>query len=145
MVEAARQEERHADRRHAAYDDATSSPNPARRNPERTVYEDEHASPSTTSAPPRRSTSSSSPRAYVSWDDFSAAGSASEIAGFVRAVGHVAREQGLVAPGYRLLANVGARRPGSAAPPRPPVRRRAARADAGESARLALCGAEITG
>src|SRR3712207_9570434 len=45
---------------------------------------------------------------YVSWDDFSAKASAEEIAGFVRAVGRVAREQGLVAPGYRLLANVGA-------------------------------------
>lgn len=44
---------------------------------------------------------------YVSWDDFSARGSDGEIAGFVRAVGHVAREQGLVEPGYRLLANVG--------------------------------------
>jgi diadenosine tetraphosphate (Ap4A) HIT family hydrolase len=30
-----------------------------------------------------------------------------EIAGFVRAVGHVAREQGLVEPGYRMLANIG--------------------------------------
>lgn len=45
--------------------------------------------------------------AYVSWDDFSARGSAEEIAGFVRAVGHVAREAELVEPGYRLLANVG--------------------------------------
>lgn len=45
--------------------------------------------------------------AYVSWDDFSARASEAEIAGFVRAVGHVAREQGLVAPGYRLLANTG--------------------------------------
>ena len=45
--------------------------------------------------------------AYVSWDDFSERASAEEIAGFVRAVGHVARELGLVAPGYRLLANVG--------------------------------------
>ena len=44
---------------------------------------------------------------YVSWDDFSAKASADEIAGFVRAVGHVAREKGLVAPGYRLLANIG--------------------------------------
>lgn len=44
---------------------------------------------------------------YVSWDDFSARAGAEEIAGFVRAVGHVARENGLVAPGYRLLANVG--------------------------------------
>ncbi len=45
--------------------------------------------------------------AYVSWDDFSGRASADEIAGFVRAVGQVARENGLVAPGYRLLANVG--------------------------------------
>ena len=44
---------------------------------------------------------------YVSWDDFSARGSDGEIAGFVRAVGHVAREAGMVEPGYRLLANVG--------------------------------------
>ncbi len=46
--------------------------------------------------------------AYVSWDDFSERGSAEEIAGFVRAVGKVARDHALVAPGYRLLANVGA-------------------------------------
>lgn len=45
--------------------------------------------------------------AYVSWDDFSARAAEAEIAGFVRAVGHVAREAGLVAPGYRLLANAG--------------------------------------
>ncbi len=45
--------------------------------------------------------------AYVSWDDFSAKADDAEIAGFVRAVGHVAREHGLVAPGYRLLANIG--------------------------------------
>ena len=45
--------------------------------------------------------------AYVSWDDFSARGSDAEIAGFVRAIGTVARDLGLVAPGYRLLANIG--------------------------------------
>ena len=45
---------------------------------------------------------------YVSWDDFSANASDAEIAGFVRAVGTVARAKGLVEPGYRLLANVGA-------------------------------------
>ena len=44
---------------------------------------------------------------YVSWDDFSAQASDAEIAGFVRAVGIVAREAGAVEPGYRLLANVG--------------------------------------
>lgn len=46
--------------------------------------------------------------AYVSWDDFSARGSDAEIAGFVRAVGRIARDAGMVADGYRLLANIGA-------------------------------------
>lgn len=45
--------------------------------------------------------------AYVSWDDFSAKASVEEIAGFVRAIGKVARDAGLVEPGYRLLANAG--------------------------------------
>lgn len=45
--------------------------------------------------------------AYVSWDDFTAKASDAEIAGFIRAVGKVAREAGLVEPGYRLLANTG--------------------------------------
>ena len=45
--------------------------------------------------------------AYVSWDDFSANASDHEIVGFVRAVGKVARDLGLVEPGYRLLANTG--------------------------------------
>ena len=45
--------------------------------------------------------------AYVSWDDFSADASEAEIAGFVRAVGHVARAAGFVGDGYRLLANTG--------------------------------------
>ena len=45
---------------------------------------------------------------YVSWDDFSETASDAELAAFVRGVGRVAREAGLVAPGYRLLANVGA-------------------------------------
>ena len=44
---------------------------------------------------------------YVSWDDFSARAPDAEIAGFVRAVGKVARDAGLVEPGYRLLANTG--------------------------------------
>lgn len=47
--------------------------------------------------------------AYVSWDDFSARASDAEIAGFVRAVGKVARDAGMVGPGYRLLANIGRR------------------------------------
>jgi diadenosine tetraphosphate (Ap4A) HIT family hydrolase len=45
---------------------------------------------------------------YVSWDDFSAKASDEEIAAFVRAVGKIARDAGLVEPGYRVLANVGA-------------------------------------
>ena len=45
---------------------------------------------------------------YVSWDDFSANAGPDEIAGFVRAVGKVARDLGLVKPGYRMMANIGA-------------------------------------
>jgi len=72
------------------------------------VYEDEHAlafhdinpmSPTHILVIPKG--------AYVSWDDFSAQASDAEIAGFVRAVGAVARDSGLVGEGYRLLANAG--------------------------------------
>jgi histidine triad (HIT) family protein len=45
---------------------------------------------------------------YCSFADFSAEASAEEIVGFVRAVGKVARDLGLEAPGYRMLANMGA-------------------------------------
>lgn len=77
--------------------------------PAKTVYEDEFAlafhdinpqAPTHILVIPKRR--------YVSWDDFSSRAPDAEIAGFIRAVGHVAREEGLVAPGYRLLANVGA-------------------------------------
>jgi histidine triad (HIT) family protein len=44
---------------------------------------------------------------YVSFADFSASAGADEIAGFVRAVGKVAKDRGLEAQGYRLLANMG--------------------------------------
>jgi len=44
---------------------------------------------------------------YVSWDDFSNNASDAEIARFVRAIGRIARETGLVESGYRVLANVG--------------------------------------
>jgi diadenosine tetraphosphate (Ap4A) HIT family hydrolase len=76
--------------------------------PAKRVYEDEHAlafhdinplSPTHILVIPKG--------AYVSWDDFSGNASEAEIAGFVRAVGKVAREAGLVANGYRLLANTG--------------------------------------
>ena len=45
--------------------------------------------------------------AYVSMDDFSEKASAAEIVGFVRAVGDVARDQGVAETGYRILANHG--------------------------------------
>ncbi|WP_303807870.1 histidine triad nucleotide-binding protein [Sandarakinorhabdus limnophila] len=44
---------------------------------------------------------------YRSWADFSATASEAEMAGFVRAVGEVAKLLGLEEPGYRLLANAG--------------------------------------
>ena len=46
-------------------------------------------------------------RAYVSFADFSANASTDEIAGFIRAVGRIAKDLGLEAQGYRLLANMG--------------------------------------
>jgi histidine triad (HIT) family protein len=46
---------------------------------------------------------------YVSWDDFSERATEAEISGFVRAVGKVAREAGMVVQGYRLLSNIGKR------------------------------------
>jgi diadenosine tetraphosphate (Ap4A) HIT family hydrolase len=76
--------------------------------PAKTVYEDEHVlafhdinplSPTHILVIPKGP--------YVSWDDFSAKASDAEIAGFVRAIGKIARDAGLVAPGYRVLANVG--------------------------------------
>ena len=77
--------------------------------PSRKVYEDEHALAFHDINPQAPHHMLVIPKgAYVSWDDFSARASENEIAGFVRAVGHVAREAGLVEPGYRLLANVGA-------------------------------------
>ena len=72
------------------------------------VYEDAHALAFNDIAPQAPTHVLVVPKgAYVSWDDFSARASAEEIAGFVRAVGRIAREAGLVEPGYRLLANVG--------------------------------------
>jgi histidine triad (HIT) family protein len=76
--------------------------------PNRTVYEDEWALAFHDIAPVAPVHILVIPKgAYVSWDDFSAKASEAEIAGFVRAVGTVARQEGLVAPGYRLLANHG--------------------------------------
>ena len=76
--------------------------------PANKVYEDEHAlafHDINPAAPVHILVIPKGP--YVSWDDFAARAGADEIAGFVRAIGHIAREHDLVAPGYRLLANVG--------------------------------------
>jgi len=76
--------------------------------PNRTVYEDEWALAFHDINPQAPTHVLVIPKgAYVSWDDFSAKAPADEIAGFVRAVGHVARSLCLVEPGYRLLANIG--------------------------------------
>ena len=77
--------------------------------PCQTVYEDDYALAFNDIRPAAPTHVLVIPRGpYVSWDDFSERASDAEIAGFVRAVGKVARDKGLVAPGYRLLANVGA-------------------------------------
>ena len=76
--------------------------------PSNKIYEDEHVlafhdinplSPTHILVIPKGS--------YVSWDDFSENASNEEIGAFVRAVGRIARDEGLVSDGYRLLANVG--------------------------------------
>ena len=76
--------------------------------PSKKVYEDEHVlafhdinplSPTHILVIPKG--------AYVSWDDFSASAGDAEITAFVRAVGSIARDAGLVDGGYRLLANTG--------------------------------------
>jgi histidine triad (HIT) family protein len=76
--------------------------------PARKVYEDEHALAFHDIAPQAPVHLLVIPKGrYVSWDDFSATASSEEIAGFVRAVGQVARDAGLADDGYRLLANMG--------------------------------------
>ncbi len=45
--------------------------------------------------------------AYVSMDDFSAKASDAEVNAFFRAVGNIARDLGVDASGYRLIANHG--------------------------------------
>ena len=76
--------------------------------PNKTVYEDDYALAFHDINPQAPTHILVIPKgAYVSWDDFTANAPDGEVVGFIRAVGHVAREAGLVAPGYRLLANAG--------------------------------------
>lgn len=76
--------------------------------PSKTIYEDEHVLAFHDINPLAPAHILVIPKGrYVSWDDFSEKASDSEIAGFVRAVGKIARDEGLVDQGYRILANVG--------------------------------------
>jgi diadenosine tetraphosphate (Ap4A) HIT family hydrolase len=78
--------------------------------PANTVYEDEHVLAFHDVNPQAAVHILVIPKGkYVSWDDFSERASETEIAGFVRAVGKVARDAGMVVQGYRLLANIGKR------------------------------------
>ena len=76
--------------------------------PSTLVYEDEWAVAFEDIAPVAPTHVLVVPRgAYVSWDDFSQRAPAEEVAGFVKAVGNVARQLGLVEDGYRLINNIG--------------------------------------
>lgn len=77
--------------------------------PARRVYEDDHALAFHDIAPQASVHVLVIPKGrYVSWDDFAATADDAAIGGYVRAVATVARDLGLVQPGYRMLANVGA-------------------------------------
>ncbi len=72
------------------------------------VFENEHAVAFRDIAPLAPTHVLVIPRgAYVSFADFTARAAAAEIAGFFQAVGTVATQLGLDAPGYRLLTNIG--------------------------------------
>jgi diadenosine tetraphosphate (Ap4A) HIT family hydrolase len=76
--------------------------------PSRTVLEDEHALAFHDIAPQAPVHVLVIPKGrWVSAADFHAGAGAEAIAGFWRAVGRVARDLGLEASGYRLLANMG--------------------------------------
>ncbi|WP_308721241.1 histidine triad nucleotide-binding protein [Komagataeibacter xylinus] len=76
--------------------------------PCRKVYEDEYALAFHDIAPKAPIHVLVIPKgAYVSFADFSAKADDATIAGFTRAVGTVARDLGLEAPGYRLVSNTG--------------------------------------
>jgi diadenosine tetraphosphate (Ap4A) HIT family hydrolase len=76
--------------------------------PNRTVYEDEWVLAFHDIGPQAPTHVLVIPKGkYVSFADFSAKASEAEIAGFVRAVGKVAKSLGLEEAGYRVIANMG--------------------------------------
>ena len=76
--------------------------------PAKKIYEDNHALAFHDIHPQAKVHALVIPKgAYVSWADFSTKASEAEIAGFVRAVGKVAKQLGVEDSGYRLLANHG--------------------------------------
>ncbi|MGI4953688.1 MAG: histidine triad nucleotide-binding protein [Janthinobacterium lividum] len=76
--------------------------------PSKRIYEDEYAIAFHDIAPQTPVHVLVIPRGrYVSLADFVAGAPDAEIAGFFRAVGRVAKQLGLEAPGYRMLSNMG--------------------------------------
>ena len=76
--------------------------------PSRRVYEDDWAIAFHDIAPQAPVHILVIPRGpYVALSDFVATASDAEIAGFFRAVGTVAKQEGLEPPGYRILSNMG--------------------------------------
>jgi diadenosine tetraphosphate (Ap4A) HIT family hydrolase len=72
------------------------------------VYEDEHVLAFNDIRPQTATHVLVIPKgAYVSFDDFSKDASEAEIAAFIRAAGKIARDLGVAASGYRILANSG--------------------------------------
>jgi diadenosine tetraphosphate (Ap4A) HIT family hydrolase len=72
------------------------------------VYEDEHVLAFHDISPQTPTHILVIPKAeYVSLDDFFEKASLAEIGALVRALGNIAREQGVADTGYRILANTG--------------------------------------
>jgi len=76
--------------------------------PSKTVFEDEYVMAFADIAPRAPVHVLIIPRQpYVSFADFTMRASSDEVVGFFRAVGLVATQLGLDAPGYRILSNMG--------------------------------------
>jgi histidine triad (HIT) family protein len=73
------------------------------------VYEDEHVLAFRDIHPQAPTHVILIPKAeYVSVDDFASQATAEEQVAFIRAIGHIAQQEGIVESGYRILANHGA-------------------------------------